>query len=91
MMGNKEDKLKKAREIVKAKLSFIKHFVIYFIVVAVVAVLNNATGDHFQWWLWVAFGWGIAVVIHFLSVFLFQSRELENKMVKNELKKMGDK
>ncbi len=90
-MGNKEEKLKKAREIVKAKLSFIKHFVIYFIVVVVVAVLNNAVGNRHQWWLWVAFGWGIAVVIHFLSVFLFQSSQLENKMVKNELKKMGDK
>ena len=90
-MGNKEERLKKAREIVQAKLSFIKHFVIYFVVVVVVAVLNNAIGDRFQWWLWVAFGWGIAVLIHFLSVFLFQSRELEGKMIKNELKKMGNK
>ena len=90
-MGTKEERLKKARQIVRAKLGFIKHFVIYFIVVVVVAVLNNAIGDRFQWWLWVAFGWGVAVVMHFLSVFLFQSSELENKMIKNELKKMGDK
>jgi hypothetical protein len=89
-MANKEEKLKRARAIVRAKLSFIKHFVIYLIVVVVVAVLNNAIGDRYQWWLWVAFGWGIGVVIHFLSVFLFQSRELEEKMIKSELKKMGD-
>jgi protein-S-isoprenylcysteine O-methyltransferase Ste14 len=90
-MGTAEEKMDKARKIVKAKLSFIRHFVIYFIVVVVLAVLNNAVGDSYQWWLWVAFGWGIGVVIHFLSVYLFQSRDLEERMIKRELERMKDK
>ena len=58
------------------------------------AIINNlayqSDGPRYQWWLWVAFGWGIGVVSHFLSAFLYQSGSLVEKMAKRELEKMNE-
>jgi hypothetical protein len=85
-----EEKLKRARKTVRAKLGFIRHFTVYVLVLAGLAILNNVTGGGYQWWLWVAFGWGIGVVSHFLSAFVFRNGALEDRLVQEELKRMDE-
>jgi hypothetical protein len=87
---NSEEKLERARKTVRAKLGFIRHFVVYILVLAVLAILNNVTYGGYQWWLWVAFGWGVGVVSHFLSTFVFRNRALEDRLIQRELEKMDN-
>ena len=54
----KMDKMEKAKKIAARKLDFLRHFFIYAAVMAVLAIINNATWRGYQWWLWPALGWG---------------------------------
>jgi hypothetical protein len=89
-MTETNDKMALARKIAERKVGFIRHAITYLVVIVGLAVLNNVTWGGYQWWLWVAFGWGIGVVSHFLSAFLYQSGSLVDKLAKRELEKMNE-
>lgn len=89
-MSDINDKAALARKIAERKVAFIRHAISYLVVVVGLAVINNLTYGGYQWWLWVAFGWGIGVVSHFLSAFLYQSGSLVDKLAKKELEKMNE-
>jgi uncharacterized membrane protein YdbT with pleckstrin-like domain len=86
-----EEKLELARRIAQRKVGFIRHAVVYLLVMAGLAIINNATWGGYQWWLWPAFGWGIGVTSHFLSAFLYQSGSLVDRVAKRELEKMEER
>jgi hypothetical protein len=71
-------------------MDFLRHVIIYLLVMAVLAVINNVTGGGYQWWLWPALGWGIGVLAHFLSAFLYSGGNLEKRLVQKELEKIDD-
>jgi hypothetical protein len=89
-MSDNNEKLAVARKIAERKVGFIRHAVSYLVVIIGLAVINNVTWGGYQWWLWVAFGWGIGVVSHFLSAFLYQSGSLVERLAKRELEKMDE-
>lgn len=89
-MSDQNEKLELARRIAVRKVSFIRHAIIYLIVMGGLALINNVTYAGYQWWLWPAFGWGIGVVAHFLSAFLYQSGTLVERMTQRELEKMNE-
>jgi uncharacterized membrane protein YdbT with pleckstrin-like domain len=89
-MPEANDKMALARKIAERKVGFIRHAITYLVVIVGLAVINNVTWGGYQWWLWVAFGWGIGVVSHFLSAFLYQSGSLVDKLAKRELEKMNE-
>ena len=89
-MSDTNDKLQLARRIAIRKVGFIRHAVIYLLVMAGLAVINNVTWGGYQWWLWPAFGWGIGVASHFLSAFLYQSGSLVDRMARREMEKMDE-
>jgi hypothetical protein len=82
------ERLERARKIVRNKLGFIKHFIVYVLVLIALTILNNLTSGGYQWWLWIAFGWGIGVIAHFLSAYIFQGGDLEERLVRRELERM---
>lgn len=86
--GEQDEKILKSRKIAKKKADFIKHFIIYIVVIVFLAVINNVTYRGYQWWLWPALGWGIGVTLNFFSVYVFKGRELEDRIMKSELDKM---
>ena len=90
VMESNEERVERARKSVRAKLDFIRHFITYAIVIAVLAIINNVTWSGYQWWLWPTLGWGIGVLAHFLGVFVFAGGRLEERMVDRELKKMDE-
>jgi hypothetical protein len=89
-MAVKDEKLERARQVARRKMDFLRHAIIYLVVMAVLAVINNVTGGGYQWWLWPALGWGIGVVAHFLSAFLYSGGSLEKRLVQKELEKIDD-
>ena len=89
-MSDSNEKYQLARRIAVRKVGFIRHAVIYFVVLAGLAVINNTTSSGYQWWLWVAFGWGVGVVSHFLSAFLYQSGNLVERIARREMEKMDE-
>jgi len=88
---DKNEKMEIARKRVREKLNFFKHFVTYIVVLAFLALVNNMTWSGYQWWLWPALGWGIGIVSHFFSAFLFKGSALEERLLKSELKNMEDR
>jgi Flp pilus assembly protein TadB len=86
----KPDKMELARRRAGRKLDFLRHFFIYAAVMVVLAIINNVTYRAYQWWLWPALGWGIGVVAHFLSAFVYQGGSLEKRMIQRELERMKD-
>jgi len=89
-MSDMNEKLALARRIAERKVAFIRHAISYIVVIVALAVVNNVTWGGYQWWLWVAFGWGIGVVSHFLAAFLYQSGRLVDRIAQNELEKMDE-
>ncbi len=83
-------KMDVARRIAVRKVAFIRHAITYLVVIIGLAIVNNLTWGGYQWWLWVAFGWGIGVVSHFLSAFLYQSGSLVERIAKREMEKMDE-
>jgi len=89
-MATQEEKIERARKIAAKKMDFIRHFLIYVVVMAVLAIINNTTWSEYQWWLWPALGWGIGIVAHFLSAFIYPGGSLEKRLMERELEKMDD-
>jgi hypothetical protein len=89
-MSDSNDKMELARKIAVRKVAFVRHAVTYLVVMVGLVIVNNLTYGGYQWWLWVAFGWGIGVVSHFLSAFLYQSGSLVDRIAKRELEKMNE-
>ncbi len=89
-MSDANEKLAVARKIAERKVGFIRHAIIYLMVMVALLLINNLTDASYQWWLWPALGWGIGVVAHFLSAFLYQSGALVDRMAKRELEKMNE-
>jgi hypothetical protein len=84
-----DEKRLRARKIAKRKADFIKHFIIYIVIIIFLAIINNVTTPGgYQWWLWPALGWGIGVTLNFFSVYIFKGRELEERIMRSELEKM---
>ncbi len=90
-MSDQERKYELARRIAEAKVGFIRHAAIYLLVMVVLAIINNVTYTGYQWWLWPALGWGVGVIAHFLSAFLFQSGNLTERLAKQEMERMDEK
>jgi sterol desaturase/sphingolipid hydroxylase (fatty acid hydroxylase superfamily) len=89
-MAVRDEKLERARQVARRKMDFLRHAIIYLVVMAVLAIINNVAGGGYQWWLWPALGWGIGVVAHFLSAFLYAGGNLEKRLIQKELEKFDD-
>lgn len=89
-MSDANDRMALARKIAERKVGFIRHAISYLVVMVGLALINNLTYSGYQWWLWAALGWGIGVVSHFLSAYLYQSGNLVDRMAKRELEKMDE-
>ena len=85
--NNREDE---ARTTAKKKLEFIRHLISYIIIIGALVIINNITLPDYQWWLWPAGGWGIAVILNFFQVYVFTGKKLEQKLYDKELEKMED-
>ena len=85
-----EEKYKRARRRVKELKGFYSHLIVYLVVNIFLAVLNFIVLPDHLWFYWVAFGWGIGVIINAVSVFGgggFLGHEWEEKKMKELMEK----
>ncbi|UCG83761.1 MAG: 2TM domain-containing protein [Dehalococcoidia bacterium] len=79
----------RAEKIVSEKIGFLRHLAIFVVVNLVLLVINLLTSD-FLWFLIPLGAWGILLLAHFVSVYMFKgerferwrSREVEKEMDK---------
>ena len=80
-----------AMEYVRKTRSFYIHALVYFVVIAGLAVVNLFTSPGYLWFLWAALGWGVGLAVHGLKVFgivnLFGD-EWEKRQVARRLAKL---
>ncbi|HUT64584.1 MAG TPA: 2TM domain-containing protein [Spirochaetota bacterium] len=91
-MTEKDSRYERAKRIASSKVSFIRHFITYIVVLAVLALINNLTSRGYQWWLWIALFWGIGIIFDFLKTYVFMGgrmKSLEDRMVKREMERMS--
>ncbi len=87
-----DNNIEAAKKIARNKVSFIRHFISYIVVLIILAIINNVTSTQNQWWLWIALIWGIFLLINFIKTFIFQGgglKKLEEDLVRKEVERMG--
>jgi uncharacterized protein YhhL (DUF1145 family) len=78
---------RKAEKRVKDRLGFYSHFAVYVIVNIILYIINRMTAPGgYQWFIWPLMGWGIAVLFHFMDVFVL-SGNLKERMIRKELER----
>jgi len=66
--------VERAAKRVKELRDFYVHLAVYLVVNTGLVIIDLIQGDGLQWAQWVIFGWGIGLVAHGVSVFIFESR-----------------
>jgi len=90
---NKNDvAYQKAEKTVKNQKSFYQHLTIYLIVNALLYFINMSKSPDVLWFYWPLFGWGIAVIVNWISVFVIKKESVskwEQKKINDILDKEG--
>ena len=64
-----------AKKRVEAKRAFYSNLMVYIVVnIILVLIWAFAAGRGYPWFLWPLGGWGIAIIFHFMSVFVFKEK-----------------
>ena len=53
----------------KAKAEFRIHLIIYLVVISILTIINLTITPEYFWAKWPMIGWGIAIIIHAISVY----------------------
>lgn len=86
-MENSEE-YQSAKKRVEAKMGFYTHLSVYIAVILFLVIINFLTSPSAVWFHWPMLGWGIAVALHALAVFVFPSRfAVTEKMIEKEMGK----
>ncbi len=85
-----EELRKHAEKRVDGKLGFRKHLGTYIFVNVLLAIINLLTSPQYLWFLWVVFGWGIAIAMQGWGVYGPRSDPTEReRMIEEEIKKLS--
>ncbi len=75
-----------AKKRVEAKMGFYTHLSVYVAVILLLVAINLLSSSRTIWFQWPLLGWGFAVVLHFLAVFVFPNRfTVTDKMIEKEM------
>ena len=64
------DEYAKARKRAEAKYGFFVHTAVYAAVMLLLVVINLVTSPRVIWFIWPMIGWGFAVALHGVGVFM---------------------
>ena len=91
-MSNQEA-YERAKKRVEAKAKFYRHLIIYIAVCILLIIINLSVSPDYFWFRWPLMGWGLAVLLHTLKVFVFSGeigvteQMIEKEMEQEALKK----
>lgn len=92
-MANTNTLEEKAMQRAKDLLDFYYHLAIFIIVNFFLFLINLVTSPGSWWFVLSIFGWGIGLVIHGVSVFIFDTmfEGFKDKMYQSELERLKRK
>ena len=82
-----QKKYEQAKKRVEAKYGFYVHLSVYLAVNLLLIIINLSTPSEGLWFIYPLMGWGIGVIFHALSVFVFSSTLITEKMIEKEMNK----
>ena len=83
---SEEELYQLARERVEQKKGFYVHFAVFIGVNIMLVIIWAVTGADFPWFIFPLGGWGIAILFHFLGVFVWPMR-VDKAAVEKEAEK----
>ncbi len=82
------DAYAKAKERATAKYGFFVHAGVYAAVMVLLVFVNLVTSPRAIWFVWPLIGWGFAVVLHGVRVFLLSEKNVViEKLTEHELRR----
>ncbi len=83
-----QEMYQKAKKRAKAKMGFYIHLSVFIAVNILLLMVNLNSNPEFFWVKYPFMGWGIGLLFHALTVFLFTGKpKLLDRMIDKELKK----
>ena len=79
---------KVAKELAEKKFVFYIHIVVYIVVNSLLFFIWFFSGTESPWFIFPLVGWGIAVVLHFLSTFVFTEKKYLDGMAEKEYERL---
>ena len=70
------DEYAKARARAEAKYTFFVHAGVYAAVMVLLVIINPVTSPQVAWFVWPLIGWGFAVALHGMRVFLLTDKNV---------------
>ncbi len=90
--SGQNDAYRAARRHVERKIGFYIHLAVFLIVNTGLILFNLLMVPDRIWAFWPLFGWGIGLLFHGLSVFLFApGAQWKERMIEQEMKKTAEK
>lgn len=72
----------------ESKYGFYRHLAIYVVVCMLLLTINLSASADYLWVIWPLIGWGFAVFLHTLRVFVFPGGSIiTEEMIEEEMKK----
>ena len=85
---NQPDAYAKAKARAEAKYGFFVHAGVYTAVMLLLVLINLVTSPRAIWFVWPLIGWGFAVVLHGVRVFLLTDKSVViEKLTERELRR----
>jgi hypothetical protein len=89
-MMNDQDILRRVEKRVEQKLGFYIHLAAYILVNGLLVAIDLMTSPGTYWFMWPLIGWGIGVLFHGLSIFVFgDGLAIRKRMIDAEMKKQS--
>jgi len=85
-MSSDEELKSKARRRAEAKAGFYVHLAVYAMVNLFLMAVWYTTGAGYPWFIFPLFGWGIAIVMHFIAA--FRGEGYVDRMAEEEYRKL---
>ncbi|MHA6325896.1 2TM domain-containing protein [Roseivivax sp. CAU 1753] len=77
-----------AKKRLEARMGFYTHLSVYVAVILLLVVINLLTSSGSLWFQWPMLGWGLALALHALAVFVFPGRfGVTEEMIQKEMRK----
>ena len=74
----------------KEKAGFYMHIIVFIVIMALLTIINLTTGAEYLWVKWPLMGWGIGLIFHGLTVFVFsENSNVYARMIDEEMRKQG--
>lgn len=84
-----QERYELARKRVNAKMGFFHHLGVYLVVNIILVMIWLFTGADYFWPIYPILGWGIGLLMHGLSLFVWGNPQMMNRLVEKELEKMN--